>query len=154
LRNEPIDASVCDGWRNPAEPSDPAPIADGGIDLSPIKPNCPSDAPEQQQHFANEDPAGSVVSRSIEIGGTDEHATESLDLEPRDVTNLVSTGELNHDCVEPKVSSASELRLTVEQIAKLLVPMDKAALARLTEAEIQARRRAMYVAKRKWEMRH
>ena len=51
------------------------------------------------------------------------------------------------------VLGAAVSQPAVVNLAKLLVPMDRAALALLTDSELKARRWAMYTAKRMWERR-
>jgi hypothetical protein len=107
--------------------------------------------PDEQPTLENN---GSIAQEpTIESGGRDDPADETLDAGPSHVNAATHADELKPRGDEPNASSAAPPKLTAAAIAKLLVPMDKAALDLLTPAEIHARRCAMYAAKRKWEMR-
>ena len=111
--------------------------------------NKPDDAPEEPQNLQNEEPATSPAVRvegsadseildRVNLNGGSSHVNELANSDDRDPRND-----------EPRVRSAPQAppRLTTAAIAKLLVPMDRAALDRLTDAELQARRAAMYLVK-------
>jgi hypothetical protein len=90
----------------------------------------------------------------VESGSREELAAENLNSGPRDVNDPENADERNPRGDEPKVPRAAVQPPAGMPLAKLLAPMDKSALALLTDEVIKARRSAMFQAKPRLEMGH
>ena len=130
---------------NPIEPPSDASQCD---DLAQSQRNHANDRPEERQNLENEESRTSLAA-CVANGPTSESlGTGNLDNGSNDVNELASADEQDPRGDESKAPTAAvPPRMTAAAIAKLLVPMDQAALARLTDAEINVRRAAMHSAK-------
>ena len=171
LRNEAIatvdEPAGCGGCLVPDEPAAAAapaacvpsqPDTSNSVsDVSQCGDRCPSQRiepdgqPEDRSNLENEN-LGTSPAAPCECGGGGETvATVNLNGGSNDVIERANPDVRDLQDDEPTVPSASAAppRLTYAQIAKLLVPMDKAAVDRLTVAELNARRAVMYLAKQR-----
>jgi hypothetical protein len=133
------------------DPSDPPSEVSQCDDLALSQRDQGNSAPHERQDLESDGaigPAAPVVS-----GERKELAAENLDSRPNGVNEPARADEGHPRGDEQKVQCAAEPPPVDARLAKLLVPMDRAALALLTDAELKARRWALYQAKRKLERR-
>jgi hypothetical protein len=112
--------------------------------------------PDHSQNLENEDQARTRTEASIESGGNAEQAAavDNVNCAPKELDESAKVNEGNSPGDEEKVARAAEPPSAAASLARLLVPMDRATIAGLTEAERKARRWAIYSAKRKLERGH
>jgi hypothetical protein len=140
-------------WSSQLDPSHPSSDASQCDDRASFQENQANDAPHARQDLESECPSRPAA--HVERDGGDELATNDMGIGPNDDNEPANADKGNRRGDEPNVPRAAvpPLTVTAARLAELLVPMDRAALALLTDAELKARRWAMFQAKRKFESR-
>jgi hypothetical protein len=139
-------------WTSQRDPSHPLSEASRCDDLARFQRNEHTLAPHDPRDLETESPAGlaaSVKSRGQEtLAGSEDNPVSGA----KNVIEPANANDGNPRGDESKRPRAAVLPPEVAHLARLLVPMDKTALDRLSDAERKARRWAMYRVKRKLEM--
>jgi hypothetical protein len=103
-------------------------------------------APDDSPNRGNDNPAG--LAGSIASGGKEERAQDDVGIGVNGVNEPADADEGNPQGVDPSVPRATVPPWAARRLAELLVPMDPAALALLSDAERRERQWAMFQAKR------
>jgi hypothetical protein len=134
-------------WTSQLDPGQTSLATSHGVDDQPSPQNEITAELDEPRNPESEGSIGS--SARVDSGGSMELPAEKPDSGPKDMNEPANADAGSPPGDEPNVPRAAVPTPADARLARLLVPMDRAALALLTDSELKARRWAMFQANQK-----